>query len=192
MAVRTENQVQREAGRSSAEMIPEITPQPPHGCAMLMMDLFRISLHQRHLPVTRQREAVAMTLFESGQHLSVEEVAQRLRARGEHVGMATVYRTLSLLVEAGLARQHDFGEGFKRYEHRAGEARHDHLICTGCGRVLEFTRPNLDDLQNDIAREAGFIPQTRRLEIYGLCADCQTAQSAGTAGTRALARSAAP
>jgi Fur family ferric uptake transcriptional regulator len=162
----------------STEAVPKITPQPPHGCALLMMDLFRIYLHQRHLPVTRQREAVAMTLFESDQHLSVEEVAQRLRAKGEHVGMATVYRTLNLLVEAGLAHEHDFGEGFKRYEHRAGEARHDHLICTGCGKVVEFARPAVDDLQREIAREAGFEPQTRRFEIYGLCPDCRAGRAA--------------
>ena len=150
-----------------------ITPQPPHGCAMLMMDLFRIYLHQKHLPVTRQREAIATTLFESEQHLSVEQVAERLRESGEHVGMATVYRTLNLLVEAGLAHEHDFGEGFKRYEHRAGEARHDHLICSSCGKVVEFARPALDELQQSIAREAGFTPQTRRFEIYGLCVECQ-------------------
>ncbi len=145
---------------------------------MLMMDLFRLSLHQKHLPVTRQREVIAMALFESGQHLSVEEVATRLRAKGEHVGMATVYRTLNLLVEAGLAHEHDFGEGFKRYEHRAGEARHDHQICTDCGKVVEFARGALDEIQREIAEEAGFAPQTRRFEIYGLCPECRGAAAA--------------
>lgn len=166
--------------RPSSTEVPTITPQPPHGCAMLMMDLFRIYLHQKHLPVTRQREVIAMALFESGQHLSVEEVALRLRQKGEHVGMATVYRTLKLLVEAGLAREHDFGEGFKRYEHRAGETRHDHLICSNCGNVVEFSRPTLDELQDEIAREAGFAPQTRRLEIYGLCPECQASGAAAS------------
>ena len=167
--------------KASPESVLTVTPQPPHGCAMLMMDLFRIYLHQKHLPVTRQREAIALTLFESEQHLSVEQVAQRLREKGEHVGMATVYRTLNLLAEAGLAHEHDFGEGFKRYEHRAGEARHDHLICTSCGKVEEFERPSLEDIQKEIAREKGFRPETRRLEIYGLCADCQGAEEAAAA-----------
>lgn len=160
------------------ESVLTVTPQPPHGCAMLMMDLFRIYLHQKHLPVTRQREAIALTLFESEQHLSVEQVAQRLREKGEHVGMATVYRTLNLLTDAGLAHEHDFGEGFKRYEHRAGEARHDHLICTACGKVEEFERPALDELQKEIAHDTGFAPETRRLEIYGLCPACQRSEAA--------------
>lgn len=142
---------------------------------MLLMDLFRSYLHQHRLPVTHQREAIAMALFESEHHLSVEDLAELLRARGEHVGKATIYRTLSLLVQADLARELDFSEGFKRYEHQAGEAKHDHLICTGCGKVTRFTRQALDDLQEQIAAEAGFAAQSRRLKIYGLCRECQDA-----------------
>lgn len=140
---------------------------------MLMMDLFRTYLHQHHLPLTHQRETIAMALFESEHHLSVDELAELLRERGDHVGKATIYRTLNLMVEAGLAREHDFGEGFKRYEHQAGEARHDHLVCTNCGTVVRFSRPMVDELQMEIAAEAGFVVETRRLEIYGLCSACQ-------------------
>ncbi len=78
-----------------------ITTKPPIGCAMLMMDLFRSYLHEQRLPVTQQREAIAMTLFETEQHLSVDDLAETLRQRGEHVGKATIYRTLNLLVQAG-------------------------------------------------------------------------------------------
>jgi Fur family ferric uptake transcriptional regulator len=144
---------------------------------MLMMDLFRNYLHQNHLPLTHQREAIAMALFESERHLSVDDLEERLRGRHEHVGKATIYRTLNLLVEAELARELDFGEGFKRYEHQAGEARHDHLICTGCSKVIRFSRAALDDLQEQIAADLGFVVQSRRLKLYGLCADCQAAAS---------------
>ncbi len=140
---------------------------------MLLMDLFRSYLHQQRLPLTHQREAIAMTLFESERHLSVDDLSDSLRERGEHVGKATIYRTLNLLVEADLARELDFGEGFKRYEHQAGEARHDHLICTSCGKVVRFARPELDRLQADIAVQLGFRAQSRRLKIYGLCAECE-------------------
>ncbi len=162
----------------SESAIPRITPKPPIGCAMLLMDLFRAYLHQKRLPVTHQREAIAMSLFESEHQLSVDELADQLRGRGEHVGKATIYRTLNLLVEAELARELDFGEGYKRYEHQAGEARYDHLICTGCGKVERFTRTSLDELQSEIAAELGFTAQSRRLKIYGLCADCQPGASA--------------
>lgn len=153
----------------------KVTTKPPIGCAMLLMDLFRSYLHQQRLPLTHQREAIAMTLFESQRHLSVDDLADSLRERGEHVGKATIYRTLNLLVEADLARELDFGEGFKRYEHQAGEARHDHLICTSCGKVVRFARSELDRLQADIAERLGFSAQSRRLKIYGLCAECQAA-----------------
>ena len=156
---------------------PRITPKPPRGCALLMMDLFRVHLHQHHLPLTHQREAIAMALFESEHHLSVDELAALLRERGEHVGKATIYRTLNLMVEAGLAREHDFSEGFKRYEHQAGEAQHDHLVCTDCGKVVRFSRSSIDDLQEQIAAEAGFTAESRRLEIYGLCEECREARA---------------
>jgi Fur family ferric uptake transcriptional regulator len=147
---------------------------------MLMMDLFRSYLHQQRLPLTHQREAIAMSLFESEHHLSVDDLADMLRGRGEHVGKATIYRTLNLLVQAELARELDFGEGFKRYEHQAGEARHDHLICTGCSKVIRFSRVALDELQEQIATEYGFGVQSRRLKIYGLCNECQTGAEPGT------------
>ena len=174
------------ATSSSESTIPKITPKPPIGCAMLLMDLFRAYLHQKRLPVTHQREAIAMSLFESENQLSVDDLADMLRDRSEHVGKATIYRTLNLLVEADLARELDFGEGFKRYEQQAGEARYDHLICTGCGKVERFTRTVLDDLQVEIAAEMGFAVQSRQLKIYGLCVDCQPAAGdtavAGAAG----------
>ncbi len=166
--------------------IPRITTKPPLGCAMLMMDLFRMYLHQHRLPVTHQREAIAMSLFESYQQPSVDDLADALRVRGEHLGKATIYRTLALMVEAELARELDFGEGFKRYEHQAGEARHDHLVCSECGKVVRFSRPAIESLQAEIAKEAGFKIQTRRFEIYGQCPECQIAISgAGQADTSA-------
>jgi Fur family ferric uptake transcriptional regulator len=167
------------ASNQADRVVPKITPKPPIGCAMLMMDLFRSYLHEHRLPLTHQREAIAMALFESEQHLSVDDLGDLMRSRGEHVGKATIYRTLNLLVEAELARELDFGEGFKRYEHQAGEARHDHLICTNCGKVTRFARDALDALQEEIATELGYTVQSRRLKIYGLCGDCRAASPHG-------------
>ncbi len=159
--------------RQLGSKVQKVTTKPPFGCAMLLMDLFRSHLHQHRLPVTHQREEIAMALFESEHHLSVDDLAGLLRGRGEHVGKATIYRTLNLLVQADLARELDFGEGFKRYEHQAGEARHDHLICTDCGKVTRFSRDALDDLQDEIATALGFTAQSRHLKIYGLCSECR-------------------
>lgn len=153
-------------------MTDVVTPSPPLGCAAVMMGVFRAALQEHRLPVTQQREAIARTLFESGRHLSAEDVADRLRGRGEQIGKATIYRTLNLLVDVGLATEHDFDEGFKRYETRAGPSHHDHLICTACGSVTEFQRPELEQLQAEVAAARGFRVLTRQLKLYGLCAAC--------------------
>ena len=138
----------------------------------MMLGLFRAALQEHHLPVTHQREAVARALFESGRHLSADDIAERLRGGDEHVGKATIYRTLGLLVEVGLAAEHDFDEGFKRYETRIGPPHNDHVVCTSCGEVVEFHRDELESLQDEVARSLGFHVLTRQLKLYGLCASC--------------------
>ncbi len=138
--------------------------------------LFRRYLRQQGLPVTQQREVVADVVFDSSEHLSVEDIEARLRTRGERIGKATIYRTMEILVRSGLVVEHDFGEGFKRYEHLFGQQpEHEHLICTNCGHVTEFQRPEIHRIQEEVAREHGFLPTRHRLEIYGLCANCQEA-----------------
>ncbi len=149
-----------------------LTTSPPRGCAAVMMGVLQAHLRELGLPLTQQREAIADVLFESSGHLSADDIAEQLRLRGDHIGKATVYRTLKLLVEVGLAVEHDFDEGFKRYEMRVGPAHSDHLICTSCGSVTEFSRPALDSIQTEVARAAGFEAVTRQLKIYGLCATC--------------------
>ncbi|MFQ5889674.1 MAG: Fur family transcriptional regulator [Gemmatimonadota bacterium] len=161
------------------ESVPLVTPRPPLGCAAVMMGVFRAQLREHELPVTHQREAVAQVLFESTRHLSADDIAERLREREEHIGKATIYRTLNLLVRVGLAAEHDFDEGFKRYEMQAGAAHHDHLICSSCGAVTEFQRPALDQLQAEVAQAHGFEALTRQLKIYGLCASCAAASGDG-------------
>lgn len=136
--------------------------------------LFRRYLRQQGLPVTQQREVVADVVFDSSDHLSVEEIEAALRAKGERIGKATIYRTMEILVRSGLVEEHDFGEGFKRYEHLFGQQPvHEHLICTHCGKVTEFLSPEVQQVQADVARLHGFLPNRHRLEIYGLCGDCQ-------------------
>ncbi len=138
--------------------------------------LFGRYLREQGLPITQQREAVAQVVFSTDQHLSVDEIEESLREQGERIGKATIYRTLDLLVRSQLVEEHDFGEGFKRYEHRLSpQPVHEHLICLECGGVWEFTSPELDEVEGRVAREHGFRPARHRLEIYGLCRECQEA-----------------
>jgi Fur family ferric uptake transcriptional regulator len=89
------------------------------------------------------------------------------------VGTATVYRTLEVLVQSGLVRAHDFGEGFKRYEPMPAQAHHEHLICERCGRVVEFQNERLERMLPIIADEHGFQHERHRVEIYGVCRECR-------------------
>ena len=146
--------------------------RPPLGCAALLMEVLRGELRERELPFTHQREAIARLLFESQRNYSADEVAAELRERGERLGKATIYRTLALLVELGLATEHDFDEGFKRYQVQLGAARHDHLICTECGRVFPFDHPDVDRALAAVAEDAGFAPIPRHIKLFGTCHEC--------------------
>jgi len=138
--------------------------------------VFQRYLREQGLPVTHQREAVAEVVFSSPEHLSVDDITQRLRERGEAAGKATVYRTLDLLVRSRLVAEHDFGEGFKRYEHRLSrQPQHEHMICLGCDRLTEFRSHEVGKIQDRVLAEFGFRPVRHRLEIYGLCAACHQA-----------------
>jgi len=129
--------------------------------------------------VTTQREQVAEVLFAAGGHQSVEDIEKLLRGRDLHVGKATIYRTLDLLADSGMIIERDFGEGFRRYERVPGHPHHEHLICLRCGKVVEFQNDRLERMKALIADEYGFQHSHHRLEIYGVCRECQQRAGGG-------------
>ncbi len=138
--------------------------------------LFGRYLREQGLPVTHQREAVADVVFGSGEHLSVDEIERVLRSDGHRIGKATIYRALDLLVRSKLVAELDFGEGFKRYEHRlSAEPIHEHLICLNCGAVTEFQSAEVHRIEASVSAQHGFRPTRHKLEIYGLCRKCTEA-----------------
>ena len=132
------------------------------------------------LRATNQRDAILKIFIEKGQHLSAEELSALVRKSHPGVGYATVYRTLKLLSEAGLAQERRFEDGFTRYEPATSDTHHDHLICTKCGTILEFENERIEALQQDVARKNRFKVQSHKLELYGLCADCQVVAGSKT------------
>jgi Fur family transcriptional regulator, ferric uptake regulator len=138
-----------------------------------LLERFRQYLREHHQPITKQRDLVAQIVFLAEDHLSVEGIRRELKQRSERVGMATVYRTLDLLVESGLVRTHEFGEGFRRYEAIAGQSDHEHLICEQCGRVVEFANERLERMLPVLADEHGFQHRRHKVEIYGVCRICR-------------------
>ena len=143
-----------------------------------MIEAFRAYLREHNLPVTPQRLAIADVVLSPDRHRSADEIAQELKARGVAVGTATVYRTLEVLVRSGLVVERDFGEGFKRYESARDMPQHEHLLCTVCGRVVEFQDERLDRMSTLLAEMHGFARQRHRLVIYGICPECQRGSGA--------------
>jgi len=125
---------------------------------------------------TRQRDLIIRIFSGAGRHLSAEELYVLVKKTEPGIGYATVYRTLKLLSDAGLAQERRFEDGFNRYELREADAHHDHLICTGCGRILEFENNEIERLQQAVAKKNHFVVTSHKLEIYGLCGNCQKAK----------------
>lgn len=138
-----------------------------------VVDAFRRYLRDHNLPVTRQRLEIAAVVLSSARHLSVDDVVADLSRRGGRAGLATVYRTIELLVRSGLAVERDFGEGFKRYEPARDVPQHEHLLCTVCGRVNEFRDERLERITTLMADTHGYLRQRHRLVIYGVCGECR-------------------
>jgi Fur family transcriptional regulator, ferric uptake regulator len=125
------------------------------------------------LKSTTQRGKILKIFVDARQHLSAEELFLRVKKAHPGIGYATVYRTLKLLAEAGLAQERRFEDGFTRYEHTNADTHHDHLICTRCGAIIEFENERIEQLQQDVAKKNRFKVQTHKLELYGLCEACQ-------------------
>jgi Fur family transcriptional regulator, ferric uptake regulator len=128
---------------------------------------------QHGLKSTRQRSLIIDTFFSTGGHLSVEDLWNKVREHDARVSVATVYRTMKLLSDCGLAHARNFGDGQTRYEAAAGRHHHDHLICTRCGAIVEFENDRIEHLQEAVARRHGFTVTSHKMELYGLCRECQ-------------------
>jgi Fur family ferric uptake transcriptional regulator len=121
---------------------------------------------------TRQRLRVLTELMGERDDVTAQELHERLRSGGEKLGLATVYRTLGLLAEAGVidALSHRPGELCYRW---CGQGHHHHLVCSGCHRVVELDDCELDPWLERISRAHGFVTTGHRLEVSGLCAACR-------------------
>lgn len=122
---------------------------------------------------TKQRDIILDIFLSAHNHLSVEELYLKIRSTHPTIGYATVYRTLKLMTEAGIAREIILHDGQTRYEHQLVGEHHDHLICTKCNTIIEFENETIEKLQNDIAATHGFMIHSHKLEIYGRCKVCQ-------------------
>jgi Fur family ferric uptake transcriptional regulator len=130
-------------------------------------------MDKKGLRSTDQRRLIVETFFRSQNHVSIEELLARVRTKDPRVGYATVYRTLKLLTECGVANERRFGDGLTRYELADDATHHDHLICLECGDITEFEEPRIEELQERVAAKNGFRIRYHKHELYGLCPRCQ-------------------
>jgi len=134
-------------------------------------------MNRKGLRKTTQRQLIAETFFNGPDHITVDDLLARVRATDPRVGYATVYRTVKLLTECGVAAERDFGRGRSCYE-VTGEAateHHDHLICLDCGAIIEFHDARIERIQADVAAKLDFHIESHKHEIYGLCSRCASA-----------------
>ena len=131
-------------------------------------------LENHKLKQTRQRAAILDVFLGVTGHITGEELHQRVRARHPGIGHTTIYRTMKLLCEAGLATTRNFDDGVTRYE--IEHEHHDHLLCVRCGKIVEFECPLIEQEQDKIAEQRGFRLLRHRHELYGHCEDCQKSE----------------
>ncbi len=139
-----------------------------------LLKRFKELLKADNLKFTRQREAILQTLYNHTGHFTPEELHRLIKERHPELktGIATVYRTLALLEGAGIVTSISFGTQGKKYE-LGIKAHHDHIICTKCGKILEFFDEAIERKQERIAGEFGFVMEDHSLKIFGVCPECQ-------------------
>ncbi len=133
---------------------------------------FQNYVSQSGLKNTAQRARIVEVFMDSKGHLSTEEVYDMVRAVDPSVGQSTVYRTMKLLSESGLANEVHLGDGITRYEPFC-EEHHDHLVCEQCGKTVEILNKKLEKLQETIAEKQGFTLTSHTMCLYGICMDCR-------------------
>lgn len=132
--------------------------------------LFEDYVRRHGLKSTQQRDLIVDLFLRSSGHMSIEDLLAKVRRKSPKVGYATVYRTLKLLTDCGIAAARQFGDGQTRFEVMGDSAHHDHLICVQCGLILEFENDTIEKLQDEMAdRLGGFKLVKHKLELYGLC-----------------------
>jgi Fur family ferric uptake transcriptional regulator len=138
--------------------------------------LFARYLRANRLRHSQQRELILDTFLSMPPHLTAEDLHREVSGIDPGIGLSTVYRTLRLFCDAGLAKQRHFQEGRSCFEQAVETRHHDHLICTTCGEIVEFECQEIEDLQLQMARKHGFTLTRHRLELFGLCSACQKAE----------------
>jgi Fur family transcriptional regulator, ferric uptake regulator len=136
-------------------------------------DILHGHLKRVGLKQTGQRDTILRTFLETRDHLSTDELHRLVQKKDARIGYTTVYRTLKLLAECGLASEVAFHDGIARYEHQYNRRSHHHMVCTECGSSVEFFSQEVSHLEQEIGRTHHYLTTRHTFQIYGLCEDCR-------------------
>lgn len=136
------------------------------------IELLREYVRKGHIRQSVPREHIVRIFLETERHLSIQELHGLVQKKFPQIGIATIYRTMKIACDAGLAREIDFGEGNMRYEHHCGHEHHDHLVCIKCGTFEEIKNSRIEQEQEVVAKEYGYILVRHRHMLYGICPKC--------------------
>ena len=139
-------------------------------------EVFLKHIQKQGLKRTAQRDLILDVFLRTEAHLSSEDLYRLVKTEDPTIGHTTVYRTLKLLTDAGLAREVRFGDGRAHYEHNYKHQHHDHMICSECGKIIEFFSAELEAIQDAMAAKHRFEVTQHLLRIIGICADCRRAR----------------
>ncbi|MBT5471937.1 MAG: transcriptional repressor [Nitrospina sp.] len=138
-------------------------------------DIFKDFLRERNLRWTPQRKLILEIFLGQDGHIHIEDLHIIIKAQDPTIGIATLYRTMKLLVDSGLADIHTFNEK-TTYERLFQVRHHDHLICKICGRTIEFEHPLIEKYQLEVCDRHGFTLKSHRMELFGICRECNKTQ----------------
>jgi len=136
-------------------------------------EVFLKHIQEQGLKRTAQRDLILDVFLRTEGHVSGEDLYRLVHEQDPSVGQTTVYRTLRLLTDAGLAREVRFGDGRAHYEHNYKHQHHDHMICSECGKIIEFYSPQLEAIQDAMAAKHKFELTSHLLRMIGICVDCR-------------------
>jgi Fur family transcriptional regulator, ferric uptake regulator len=135
--------------------------------------VFHGHLKRVGLKRTGQRDTILRAFLDTRDHLSTDELYRLVKKKDNGIGFTTVYRTLKLLSDCGLASEVDFRDGIARYEHQYQRRNHHHMVCTECGSSVEFFSAEIERVEQEIGRKHKYQPTRHTFQIYGVCEKCQ-------------------
>jgi len=141
--------------------------------------IFREYLRSNGKLYSEQREQILDIFLKIEEHPTINDIYDLVRKKHPQIGLATVYRTMKVICDAGLARKTDFGGSIRRFEHKYKHQHHDHLVCLKCGGIIEVISPAIEKLQEKLAKKHKFKAVKHRMEIFGLCKVCKSNETQG-------------